>query len=198
MNIGYARVSTSDQDTALQLDALHVAGVQRVYSEHGSGVGPRPQLHRALRRLRTGDVLVVWKIDRMARSLPDLLRILEKLKDCGAGLRSLTEPIDTSTPMGEFVLQVLGAVAQLERAMIRERVIAGQVAFVKRGGVFGRPKLLTPEQETDVIKKVNAGETMSSVARSYNVSLIVVRRILDEAEGRYNTGKMPVLRKFLQ
>lgn len=197
MQVGYARVSTQDQDTALQLDALRRAGVRKVYSEKGSSVGPRPQLQRALASLKAGDVLVVWKIDRMARSLTDLLQLLGKLKQIGAQIRSLTEPIDTSTPMGEFVLQILGAVAQLERSMIRERSIAGQVAFAQRGGVFGRPKKLTPEQEADCVARMAAGETKSAIARSYGVSLIVVRRVELEALGQKNTGKLPVLSRYL-
>lgn len=194
---GYARVSTLDQDTTMQLDALKRAGVRRIYSENASSVGPRPQLHAVFDQLQAGDVLVVWKIDRMARSLPDLLHLLDRLKRLGCGLQSLTEPIDTSTPMGEFVLQILGAVAQLERAMIRERTVAGQVAFAQRGGVFGRPKKLTPDQEADCVARMAAGETKSSIARSYGVSLIVVRRVELEASGRGSTGKLPVLRRYL-
>ncbi|KAI9881952.1 MAG: hypothetical protein M1823_006333, partial [Watsoniomyces obsoletus] len=126
--------------TALQLDALRAAGVHRLFSESASGVGARPQLHHALDSLVAGDVLVVWKIDRIARSLNDFLRILDRLKGEGAALRSLTELIDTSTPIGEFVLQVLGAVAQLERSMIRERVMAGQRAARARGKRWGRKR----------------------------------------------------------
>lgn len=135
--VGYARVSTIDQDTALQLDALKAAGVRKVYQDKGSGVGPRPQLHQALSKLRAGDTLVVWKLDRIARSLSDLLSIIGRVRAAGAAIKSLTEPVDTSSPIGEFTLQVLGAVAQLERSMIRERAIAGQVAAFKRGKRWG-------------------------------------------------------------
>lgn len=99
MLVGYARVSTIDQDTALQLDALKAAGVRRVYQDKGSGVGPRPQLHHALGKLRPGDVLVVWKLDRIARSLSDLLSIIGRVRAAGAAIKSLTEPVDTSSPM---------------------------------------------------------------------------------------------------
>ncbi len=100
MQVGYARVSTSDQDTRLQLDALERAGVDVVHAESCSGVGLRPVLHEVLAGIGRGDVLVVWKIDKIARGLPDLLRILDRLKAVNAGLRSLTEPMDTSTPLG--------------------------------------------------------------------------------------------------
>ncbi|WP_395669609.1 recombinase family protein [Rhodoferax sp.] len=128
MLIGYARVSTTDQDCALQIDALTSAGVTTIYRESGSGVGPRPQLRLALSKMKPTDVLTVWKIDRVARSLSDLLAILAQLKASGAAVRSLTEPIDTTTPLGEFTFQILGAAAQLERSIIRERVMAGQAA----------------------------------------------------------------------
>lgn len=197
MLIGYARVSTTDQETSLQLDAFGAAGVSTVYQEKASSVGARPQLQRALRVLRPGDTLVVWRIDRLARSLSDLLSILDKLALRGCSFRSLTEPIDTSSPMGVFVLQILGAVAQLERSIIRERTIAGQVAFVKRGGVFGRPKILSDDQELEALVRMREGESQSSLAREYGVSLIVMRRISAEARGKYRQGTLPVLRKYL-
>jgi DNA invertase Pin-like site-specific DNA recombinase len=150
MLIGYARVSTVEQDTALQLDALHAAGVTCIYSEHGSGVGPRPRLQEALARVCVGDTLVVWKIDRLARSLADLLAILQRLERAGAAIRSLTEPIDTSTPIGAFVVQILGAVAELERSIIRERSMAGVRAARDRGAVMGRPVRLTAQARAEM------------------------------------------------
>lgn len=197
MLVGYARVSTTDQETSLQLDAFGAAGVSVVFQEKASSVGSRPQLQRALRSLRPGDTLVVWKIDRLARSLSDLLALLDRLGQAGCSFRSLTEPIDTSTPMGTFILQVLGAVAQLERSMIRERTVAGQIAFIQRGGVFGRPKILSPDQEAEALAKMQDGHSQSALARQYGVSLIVMRRIAAEARGQKNTGKLPVLRKYL-
>lgn len=195
MLVGYARVSTVEQDTAMQLDALAAAGVKKVYQEKGSGVGPRPQLHVALRRLRPGDTLVVWKLDRIARSLADLLSIIQRVKDAGASIKSLTEPIDTSSPIGEFTLQVLGAVAQLERSMIRERTIAGQVSALKRGVRFGRPRITTPEQDRDIRRRLRAGESQVSIARSYGFSPEVVRRVADRTPKK--TGTLPVLGRFL-
>ena len=150
--IGYARVSTVDQDTSLQLDALDKAGVKTVFRESGSGVGPRPELQKAIASLVAGDVLVVWKIDRVARSLGDLLSILGRLKSAGAAIASLTEPIDTSNPIGEFTFQILGAVAQLERSMIRERVMAGQAAAKLRGKRWGAPRQIAPDVEEALVE----------------------------------------------
>lgn len=180
MQIGYARVSTSDQDTALQLDALKRAGVIRIYAENCSGIGARPQLQIALAQAKPGDVFVVWKIDRIARSLPDLLRVLDLLKRHRVGLRSLTEPLDTSTPIGEFMLQVLGAVAQLERSMIRERVIAGQVASIQRGTAHGRPSSISENQKREVINRFAAGATRSRIARDMGLSRWAVCRVVGQ------------------
>jgi len=150
MLVGYARVSTNEQETRLQVDALKRFGVRRVFWEKGSGVGPRPELHRVLLLLKPGDVLVVWKLDRVARSLQDLLRVMETLRERGCSFRSLTEPVDTTTSMGRLVLQILGAVAEFERSLIRERSIAGQVAAMQRGVVWGgRPALLSAADQEE-------------------------------------------------
>lgn len=196
MLIGYARVSTTDQDTALQLDALRTAGVRTVYHESGSGVGPRPQLHKALRRLCAGDILVVWKLDRVARSLPDLLLILEVLRASGASIRSLTEPMDTSTPLGEFVVQILGAVAQLERSMIRERSIAGQVAAYRRGVRWGgRSPSLTEKQKARV-RGLAGRYTHEELAAKFGVSRSTISRAINPPPPRPYT-RMPVLSRHL-
>lgn len=176
MLVGYARVSTTDQDTALQLDALKKAGVRLVFNEAGSGVGPRPELQRALNRLCAGDVLVVWKLDRVARGLGDLLSILARLKAAGASIRSLTEPIDTSSPIGEFTFQILGAVAQLERSMIRERVMAGQAAARARGKKWGPPRTLSEDQEAELVQLWLTDEyTQQELADLFGVSLGVAK-----------------------
>ena len=143
-HIGYARVSTQDQDTALQLDALNLAGCAVIFQEKASGASRRgrQELERCLGSLKRGDVLIVYKIDRIARSLFDLLGILRQLEEIGATIKSLTEPIDTTNSMGLFVVQILGAVAQLERAMIRERSMAGQIAARDRGRLPGRVRAL--------------------------------------------------------
>jgi DNA invertase Pin-like site-specific DNA recombinase len=168
--IGYARVSTVEQETRLQLDALYAAGVHKVYQEKTSSVGLRPELHRALREMLPGDVLVVWKLDRLARSLFDLLSLLDWLDAEGCAFRSLTEPVDTTTPMGIFILQVLGAVAQLERAIIIQRTTAGIQAARSRGVQWGRRHSLSLEQRHQVVELVTAGVPISDVARTFAVS----------------------------
>lgn len=174
--IGYARVSTVDQDTALQRDALSAHGVARMFVESGSGVGPRPQLQIALSLLNHGDVLVVWKLDRVARSLSDLLSIQSRLRASGASIRSLTEPLDTSSPFGEFTFQVLGAVAQLERSMIRERVMAGQAAARARGKKWGRRRMLCADDEAQVVAMyVGGGYTMPALAELWGVGLGTIK-----------------------
>lgn len=180
--VGYARVSTLDQDTALQLDALKRAGVRNVFHESGSGVGKRPELQRALSTLKRGDCLVVWKIDRVARSLSELLLVLGKLKALGADIQSLTEPIDTSSPFGEFTLQILGAVAQLERSMIRERVMAGQAAARERGKRWGPPRKLDGASEAELVSMYLTGwYTIQELADiwcvGYSVSRAAVARV---------------------
>jgi DNA invertase Pin-like site-specific DNA recombinase len=140
MLVGYARVSTADQDTLLQRDALERAGVGRVFEEKRSAVSARPQLDKALRALRAGDVLVVYKVDRLARSLSHLLSILRRIEEAKAEFRSLTEPIDTTSPAGRLMLQLLGAFAEFERSLIRERSRAGVEAAVRGGVVLGRPR----------------------------------------------------------
>ena len=138
--IGCARVSTEDQDLAPQLDTLHAAGCAVVFEEHASGASrARPQLAAALARVRRGDTLVVARIDRLARSLSHLLEVVEALRACGAHFRSLADPIDTAGPSGVLVLQMLGAVAEFERALIRDRTKAGLAAAKARGRVGGNP-----------------------------------------------------------
>lgn len=124
----------------MQVVALRAAGVSRIFEESASGVANRLVLERALYCLRPGDVLVVYKVDRVARSLADLLRVIDRVAACGAAFRSLTEPIDTSTPVGVMLLQLLGAFAQFERSVIRERCAAGRSAALGRGVRFGRPR----------------------------------------------------------
>lgn len=179
MLIGYARVSTRDQETDLQLDALGRAGVTEIYEEKASSVGARPQLRRCLAALRPGDVFVIYKLDRVARSLPDLLSILGDIKEAGALVKSLTEPLDTTTAMGSFVIQILGAVAELERGIIRERSIAGQRAARDRGVHPGRPRALPVDVEAEVVRLYLTGQyTMRALARLHEVSESAVKRAL--------------------
>src|ERR1700757_1573551 len=143
MLIGYARVSTNDQETAAQVAALKAAGGERIYREKASGGRwERPELHRLLDQLRKGDVLVVWKLDRLSRSLRDVLTIMERLVEAEAGFRSLTEAIDTTTPAGRMMMQMVGSFAEFERAMIRERTQAGLAIARTEGRTGGRRKKL--------------------------------------------------------
>jgi DNA invertase Pin-like site-specific DNA recombinase len=181
MLIGYARVSTTEQDTRLQLDALKLAGCQVIFHESGSSIGPRPELQKALSTIKPGDTLIVWKIDRLARSLVDLLGIIDKLEIKGASIRSLTEHIDTGTPIGEFVLHILGAFAQLERSIIRERSMAGQKAARERGSIIGRKRSATPDQEQQVLNMRTEGFTMAGIAQALGLSQSAVKRTIYRA-----------------
>jgi DNA invertase Pin-like site-specific DNA recombinase len=140
--IGYARVSTTGQTLEGQVQSLTSAGADRVVEETGSGGNrERPALRKLLKGIRRGDVLLVVRIDRLARSVAHLLEVIEDLERKGAGFRSLGDPVDTTTPQGKFTLQILGAVAELERALIRERTMAGLETARKAGRVGGNPKL---------------------------------------------------------
>ena len=144
MLVGYARVSTQDQNPALQLDALKAAGCEKVFTEKASGAQrDRPDLAAALSYMRSGDSLVVWKLDRLARSLPQLIETVATLEDQGIGFRSLTEAIDTTTAGGKLVFHIFGALAEFERSVIRERTRAGLKAARDRGRKGGRPPALS-------------------------------------------------------
>lgn len=144
MFVGYARVSTQDQNPALQLDALKAAGCKKVFTEKASGAQrDRPELAAALSYMRQGDSLVVWKLDRLARSLPQLIETVATLEDQGIGFRSLTEAIDTTTAGGKLVFHIFGALAEFERSVIRERTRAGLKAARDRGRKGGRPPALS-------------------------------------------------------
>ena len=187
-HIGYARVSTQDQDTALQLDALNLAGCAVIFQEKASGASRRgrQELERCLGSLKRGDVLIVYKIDRIARSLFDLLGILRQLEEIGATIKSLTEPIDTTNSMGLFVVQILGAVAQLERAMIRERSMAGQVAARERGRLPGRVRALNPDDELALVTEYQTGRvTYEGLSLKYGVSPSAAKRAV------YRSSKSP-------
>ena len=146
--LGYARVSKGDeQNNALQTKALRAAGCRRLFEEAASGGRwDRPELHRLLDHLREGDTVVVWKLDRLSRSLKDVLHIMERIGNAGAGFRSITENIDTTTPAGRMMMQMVGAFAEFERAMIRERTSAGLAAARAEGRIGGRRKKLDATQ----------------------------------------------------
>ncbi len=183
MRIGYARVSTQDQDTAIQIGALQAAGCERVFQEKASGGRwDRPELQRLLDHLRQGDVLVVWKLDRLSRSLKDLLLILEKLKGAGADFQSLTEAIDTATPAGRMMMQIVGSFAEFERAMLRERTRTGLEAARLEGRVGGRRPKLSPQQQKEVIDLVQSGrKTGADAARLFRVHPSTITRLLAKA-----------------
>jgi DNA invertase Pin-like site-specific DNA recombinase len=181
MLIGYARVSKADdQDTAAQVKALKAAGCKKIFEEHASGGRwDRPQLHKALEQLREKDVLIVWKLDRLTRSLKDLLHLMERVRDSGAGFRSLTENIDTTSPSGRMVMSMLGAFAEYERAMVRERTKTGLALARERGRVGGRRPKLTPAQEAEVVRRVSSGEsTAAEMARLFRVHRSGICRLL--------------------
>src|SRR5260221_14529234 len=185
MLIGYARVSKIDQqDTRAQVKALKEAGCRRIFEEHASGGRwERPELHRALDQLRESDVLVVWKLDRLSRSLKDLLHILEQIAEASAGFRSLTENIDTTTTAGRMLLQMLGAFAEFERSMVRERTRLGLQAARERGRVGGRSPKLKPHQRAEAIRMVRSGQTSAAEARRlFGVHRSNISRLLAQAQ----------------
>ena len=179
MVIGYARVSTSGQETAAQEAALRAAGVDKLYTETASGGRwDRPELQRLLEHLRPGDTLVVWKLDRLSRSLRDLLHLIEQLEERGAYFRSLTEAVDTTSPAGRMMASMLGAVAQFERDMLRERTRAGLEHARSQGRVGGRPKKLTQEQERQIYANTEAGVwTGAEAARLFGVHPSTITRL---------------------
>ena len=180
MLIGYARVSTNDQGTTTQVAALKAAGCERIYREKASGGRwDRPELHRLLDQLRKGDVLVVWKLDRLSRSLRDVLTIMERLSDGGAGFRSLTEAIDTTTPAGRMMMQMVGAFAEFERAMLRERTKAGLESARREGRIGGRRPKLSAQQQAEIRKMVSKGrKTAADAARLFRIHPGTVCRLL--------------------
>jgi len=181
MLLGYARVSKEDDQTnLLQTKALRTAGCRRIFEEAASGGRwDRPELHRMLDQLREGDVVVVWKLDRLSRSLKDVLHIMERIGAAGAGFRSITEAIDTTTPAGRMMMQIVGSFAEFERAMIRERTSAGLAAARAEGRIGGRRKKLDPAKRREIAESVISGrKTGAEMARLYNVSQPTVSRIV--------------------
>lgn len=176
MLYGYARVSTAEQNTAVQFDAFLKAGISNVYEEKRSAVKKRPVLEHVLSRIGPGDTLVVYKMDRLARSLVHLLSVLAILQERSAGFRSLTEPIETETPAGRLFMQMLGSFAEFERALIRDRCLAGQVAARARGQIWGRPRTLAPAEEAEVVDMYRSGFfTVDQIAEMLGVKRGAVR-----------------------
>jgi DNA invertase Pin-like site-specific DNA recombinase len=178
MKIGYARVSTDEQNLDLQLQALAAAGCETVFEDQGlSGVtAARPGLRAALERAGEGDTLTVWRIDRLGRSTLHLLQILEQLRSRNVGFQSVMDGIDTNTAAGRMVFSMVGAIAEFERNVISERTKAGMAAARRRGLHVGRPVKLAPQQLVYARRMIVAGESKAHVARSLGVDPATLRR----------------------
>src|SRR3954463_523498 len=170
--VGYARVSTRDQDLAGQLAELKAAGCELVYREKVSGAASdRKELARLVRKLERGDTVIVTRLDRLARSTRDLLNILDEIGKAGAGFRSIKDTwADTTTSHGRLMLTILGGLAEFERDLIRTRTGEGRQRAKPRGVVMGRKPKLTVHQRREAISRREAGENLSDIGRSYNVS----------------------------
>jgi DNA invertase Pin-like site-specific DNA recombinase len=180
MKYGYARVSTDDQNPALQLAALKEVGCRTVFKDKGisGATTKRPALLRCLGALEPGDTLVVWKLDRLGRNLRDLIHMLDDLRERGVKFQSLTEAIDTSTPTGRAMWQMIGVLAELERSLITERTKAGVKAAQSRGVKFGRKPKLTIEQRAHARHLIDQGEPVPAVARLLSVDRATIYRAL--------------------
>lgn len=197
MKLGYARVSTADQNLNLQIDALTAAGCYEIYTDHGvtGRTMSRPELENCLRALRPGDTLAVWKLDRLGRNVRGLSALLEDLESRGIFFESLTEGIDTSTPVGRLLFHILASVAEMESNLISERTKAGMAAMRAKGGeTGGRPTALTSAQSKQLVRmrsEVNpeTGKvwTIRQLADFYNVGASTVVRTLDKS---YNHVKI--------
>lgn len=184
MKVGYARVSTKDQTLDTQLSRLERAGCELFFEEKVSGVAKkRPKLEAMLGQLRTGDVILVTKLDRLARSTAELLRIAEALNEKSAGLQSLDEPwADTTTPAGKMIMTVFGGIAEFERSLILTRTQEGREAAQARGVAFGRPAKLREDQKEIARDLVRNGQSISAVARTFNVHPATIYRCLEEKQ----------------
>ena len=202
MLIGYARVSTDDQDTALQIDALKRCGCEKIYEERASGSRTdRPELAKALAHGRKGDVVVVWKLDRLGRSLPHLIDTVHDLEERRIGFRSLTDNIDTTTASGRMFFHMMGALAQFERDLIRERTLAGLKAARERGNVGGRPRKLSDADlklARSLLKDKSAGWTRPAVAARLGVSHMTLWRALNREQVSILAARTTPKRKLPQ
>jgi DNA invertase Pin-like site-specific DNA recombinase len=179
---GYARVSTRDQNLAAQDAELMAAGCAKVFKEKVSGAKTdRPELAKVIGRLEPGDVLMVTRLDRLARSTRDLLNVIAAVAERGAGFKSLKDTwADTTTPHGRLMLTVLGGLAEFERELIRSRTGEGRKRAKERGVRFGRPRKMTPHQRQEALQRLAAGETQADVARTYNVDATTIGRLLGD------------------
>jgi len=183
--IGYARISTDDQNLALQHDALTAAGCEKIYEDKISGAkAERPGLALALEVARAGDTLVVWRLDRLGRSLKDLIALAERLAERPVGLRSLKEALDTTSSGGRLIFHMFASLAEFERDLIRERTRAGLSAARARGRLGGRPKLLTPEKRKLAVQLYRAKEhSIAEICRLMGISKPTLYSYLAEAGG---------------
>ena len=189
--LGYARVSTADQHPELQLDALQAAGCYRIFVDTASGaLDDRPELTKALDHLRPGDTLVVWKLDRLGRSLRHLIETLTALQQRGVGFRSLQESLDTTTPGGKLIFHIFGALAEFERDLLRQRTQAGLAAARARGRTGGRPPSLTPTKRALARQLYDSRQyTLAEIARTLGVSRASIYRHLAAERGAVPTSR---------
>lgn len=182
--IGYVRVSTDEQNVDLQVDALEINGCDEIYIDRGvsGSKRERTEFNIALNLLQEGDTLVIWRLDRMSRSLKHLIEINEFLNSKGAYFESIMEKIDTSAPMGEFVFHILGAVAQLERTIIIERTNAGLASAAKKGNFPGRPRILNDSDIVHIYEQICGGRKVPELAKELKVSNETIRRRVLELE----------------
>jgi len=183
-NIGYARVSSVDQDFNGQIDKLKAAGCNKVFSEKMSGksTNGRRALQKALDTLQPGDTLIVTKLDRLARSIRDLLNLLDEIKAAGAHIRALDDPwLDTSSAHGELILQIMGSLYEFERKLIRSRCDEGIRRAKARGAVFGRKPVLDHGEKRKIAERYAAGETIAELAREYSCGVATIHRALKPA-----------------
>ncbi len=189
MLIGYARVSTDDQNLNLQHDALHTAGCDKIFEDCISGAkSKRPGLDSALKMLRAGDTLIIWRLDRLGRSLKDLIELTEKLKQRSIGLRSLQEAIDTTTSSGQLIFHIFGALAEFERNLIRERTNAGLTAARARGRLGGRPKALDANKRQLAVKLYNDRQyPIGEICQMMGISKPTLYKYIDEENDKQLT-----------
>jgi DNA invertase Pin-like site-specific DNA recombinase len=179
--VGYARLSTDDQDLSLQLDTLQSAGCAKNFRDTASGANvDRPGLTQALEYVRAGDTLVVWRLDRLGRSLTQLIAVMTELDERGVGFRSLTEQIDTTTSGGKLIFHIFGALAEFERNLIRERTLAGLAAARARGRLGGRPRLPDTDRKVQMAKRLHDDprNSIGDICRTLGVSRATLYRYL--------------------
>lgn len=186
MLIGYARVSTNEQNLGLQKDALEKAGCEKIYVEQASGSrSSRPELERAIEMLRKGDLLVVWRLDRLGRSLKHLIELVTELEESRIGFKSLTESMDTTTNNGKLIFHIFGALAEFERNLIRERTQAGLAAARARGRKGGRPFALDDKKREMVVKLYNSKEhSVEEICQTMGISRPTLYNYLREANSQ--------------